>query len=93
MASAPVRVLAFGLVLPLGVACGPGAPSDGSATAATSGASTAISGRLGSWEVSDPADPPRLIGTLSTSDPDAAVQLNGAFDAVFCDTFVLNVGD
>lgn len=52
-----------------------------------------ISGRLGRWDVSDPDDPPRLVGALSTSDPNAPVQLNGSFDAVFCDAFVRVLGD
>lgn len=52
-----------------------------------------ISARLGNWQTPDPADPPRLTGTVSTTDPDQTLQLAGSFDAVFCDAFVKIYGD
>jgi hypothetical protein len=52
-----------------------------------------IQGRLGNWLTADPADPPRLHGLLKSSDPNAAVLLDGPFDAVFCDAFVRELSD
>lgn len=37
-----------------------------------------IVAHLGSWDVADPNDPPRVVGTVSGS-------LGGSFDAVYCD--------
>lgn len=47
-----------------------------------------ITGRLGNWSTFDPADPPRLVGTITSADPNADVVLDGAFEAAFCDRFV-----
>ncbi len=52
-----------------------------------------VQGRLGNWVMSDPADPPRLHGTLKSSDANAAVMLDGPFEAVFCEDFVLYLSD
>jgi hypothetical protein len=52
-----------------------------------------IQGRLGNWLTPDPADPPRLHGTIKSSDPNAAVLLDGPFDAVFCHDFVDELSD
>lgn len=52
-----------------------------------------IQGRLGNWLTADPADPPRLHGTIKSSDPNAALLLDGPFDAVFCDAFVRELSD
>lgn len=52
-----------------------------------------VQGRLGNWVTSDPADPPRLHGTIKSSDPNAAVVLDGPFEAAFCENFVLYTGD
>lgn len=47
-----------------------------------------VSGRLGDWTMLDPADPPRLVGELATTDPNAATSVLGPFDAVFCNDFI-----
>lgn len=51
-----------------------------------------VSERLGDWTMFDPADPPRLIGELSTA-PNAATVVQGPFDAVFCADFVQVLSD
>ncbi|MDC0715801.1 hypothetical protein [Nannocystis bainbridge] len=40
-----------------------------------------IDARLGNWDAHDPADPPRLVGSLQGG-------VSGPFDAVFCDKLV-----
>lgn len=52
-----------------------------------------ITGRLGNWSTFDPADPPRLVGTIKSADPNADVVLDGAFEAAFCDRFVWYLTD
>lgn len=52
-----------------------------------------IHGRLGDWLTFDPADPPRLHGVIKSSDPNAAVVLDGPFEAAFCDDFTLYLSD
>lgn len=47
-----------------------------------------VQGRLGNWATLDPADPPRLFGQITSTDPDAAVTLDGPFEAAFCKDFV-----
>jgi len=51
-----------------------------------------VSGRLGDWANFDPADPPRLVGTLA-SDPQGATVVSGPFEAVFCDAFTQELSD
>lgn len=51
-----------------------------------------VSARLGDWVNLDPADPPRLVGTL-TSDPQGATVVSGPFEAVFCDAFTRELSD
>jgi hypothetical protein len=46
-----------------------------------------ITKTAGDWANLDPADPPRLLGQLTTADPNAPLVLNGSFDAAFCDAF------
>lgn len=53
----------------------------------------AVNGRLGNWHMSDPADPPRLVGTIKTADPNAPVVLDGPFQAAFCEDFVEYLSD
>lgn len=52
-----------------------------------------VSGRLGDWTMSDPADPPRLVGEFTSDDPNAATIVQGPFDAVFCDRFTWVASD
>jgi hypothetical protein len=52
-----------------------------------------INGRLGDWLTFDPADPPRLVGTITSADPNAAVVLDGPLQAAFCDDFVMYLSD
>lgn len=47
-----------------------------------------IQGRLGNWTELDPGDPPRLFGQITTTDPNAALTLEGPFEAAFCESFV-----
>lgn len=46
-----------------------------------------ITKTAGDWANLDPADPPRLLGQITTADPNAPLVLNGSFDAAFCDAF------
>ena len=48
-----------------------------------------ITGHQGSWDVPDPADPPRLQGSLQPGP--GRFQLLGDFDAVFCDKLVSHI--
>lgn len=50
-----------------------------------------VSERLGDWALVDPADPPRLVGEVTTTDPDASTKVQGTFDAAFCDEFITNI--
>lgn len=49
-----------------------------------------ITGRAGNWEVSDPNDPPRLLGWIYGVDDDPSAP-HGPFDAAFCDAFVSQI--
>lgn len=50
-------------------------------------------GRAGDWLTGNPADPPRLIGELLISDPEAATTVQGPFDAAFCADFIKFLSD
>ncbi|HEY0138076.1 MAG TPA: hypothetical protein VGB85_28515 [Nannocystis sp.] len=52
-----------------------------------------VTGRLGNWLMTDPTDPPRLIGEFATIDPNAATSVQGSFDAAFCEDFVSQIND
>ena len=47
-----------------------------------------VTGTAGNWQHFDPKDPPRLLGMVHPTDPDAPKLVEGPFDAVFCDNFV-----
>ncbi|MBK9754538.1 MAG: hypothetical protein IPO88_13730 [Nannocystis sp.] len=47
-----------------------------------------VQGRLGNWATLDPADPPRLFGQITSTDPNAPLTLDGPFEAAFCRDFV-----
>jgi hypothetical protein len=66
---------------------------DGGGGTAEGTVELAVNGRLGNWHMSDPADPPRLVGTIKSADPNAAVVLDGPFQAAFCDDFVEYLSD
>jgi hypothetical protein len=52
-----------------------------------------ITKTAGDWANLDPADPPRLLGQITTADPNAPLVLNGSFDAAFCDAFFFQWAD
>lgn len=48
-----------------------------------------ISERLGDWVTFDPDDPPRLVGSIATPDPDAQTTIEGPFEAAYCGAFTV----
>lgn len=52
-----------------------------------------ITERLGDWSMSDPNDPPRLVGTLAPATPNEPALVAGPFEAVFCDAFTEYLSD
>jgi hypothetical protein len=48
-----------------------------------------ISERLGDWLTFDPENPPRLVGSIETPDPDAQTTVVGPFEAAYCGAFTV----
>ncbi|MBL9107369.1 MAG: hypothetical protein JNL82_41145 [Myxococcales bacterium] len=50
-------------------------------------AQVTVDAMAGSWDVADPNDPARLLGTIERAAPDDPIGVEGKFDAAFCERF------